>query len=104
MRLLTESALVQERVLKDPGPSVNLTNFGPDGLEFTLNYWMIDPENGQQNLRSGVNLSVLAALRAHDIEIPLPQRVVHVKADPQSSTEASLNGGSAIAFKTDTPV
>ena len=104
MRLLTESALVQERVLKDPGPSVNLTNFGPDGLEFTLNYWMIDPENGQQNLRSGVNLGVLAALRAHDIEIPLPQRVVHVKADPQSSTEASLNGGSAIAFKTDTPI
>ena len=79
MRLLGEAALAQERVLKDPGPAVNLTNFGPDGLEFTLNYWMTDPENGQQNLRSGVNLAVLAALRSHGIEIPFPQRVVHTK-------------------------
>ena len=79
MRLLSEAALAQVRVLKDPGPAVNLTNFGPDGLEFTLNYWMTDPENGQQNLRSLVNLAVLAALRQHGIEIPFPQRVVHTK-------------------------
>lgn len=79
MRLLSDAALAQERVLKDPGPAVNLTNFGPDGLEFTLNYWMSDPENGQQNLRSGVNLAALAALRANGIEIPFPQRVVHTK-------------------------
>jgi small-conductance mechanosensitive channel len=79
MRLLSEAALAQERVLKDPGTAVNLTNFGPDGLEFTLNYWMTDPENGQQNLRSLVNLAALAALRAHGIEIPFPQRVVHTK-------------------------
>lgn len=86
MRLLTDAALAQERVLKDPGPGVNLTNFGPDGLEFTLNYWMTDPENGQQNLRSLVNLAVLAALRAHDIDIPFPQRVIHVKAGPKIGT------------------
>ncbi len=79
MRLLNDAALAQERVLKDPGPAVNLTNFGPDGLEFTLNYWMTDPENGQQNLRSGVNLAALAALRANGIEIPFPQRVVHTR-------------------------
>jgi len=79
MRLLSAAALAQERALKDPEPSVNLTNFGPDGLEFTLNYWMTDPENGQQNLRSGVNLAALAALRAHGIEIPFPQRVVHTR-------------------------
>ncbi len=77
MRLLVEAASTQERALRDPGPSVNLTNFGPDGLEFTLNYWMIDPENGQANLRSLINLRILAALRKHDIEIPYPQRVVH---------------------------
>ena len=90
MQLLIDAALAQERVLKDPAPGVNLTNFGPDGLEFTLNYWMTDPENGQQNLRSGVNLSVLAALRANGIEIPFPQRVVHLpeKAVPVAITDA----------------
>jgi small-conductance mechanosensitive channel len=77
MGLLTDAATAQERVLKEPGVTVNLTNFAPDGLEFTANYWMADPENGQQNLRSQVNLAVLAAFRQHGIEIPFPQRVVH---------------------------
>jgi small-conductance mechanosensitive channel len=104
MRLLSEAALAQERILKDPGPSVNLTNFGADGLEFTLNYWMTDPENGQQNLRSGVNLAVLAALRTHGIEIPFPQRVVHVKAEAKASAETSTNTSLGKAVKTDIPV
>jgi small-conductance mechanosensitive channel len=79
MRLLTEAALRQDRVLRDPAPGVNLTSFGADGLEFTLNYWMADPENGQQNLRSRINLAILESLRAHNIEIPYPQRVVHTR-------------------------
>ena len=90
MRLLIEAACSQERALRDPAPSVNLTNFGPDGLEFTLNYWMIDPENGQANLRSLINLRILAALREHGIDIPYPQRVVHlpVKAALQAALQA----------------
>jgi small-conductance mechanosensitive channel len=80
MRVLVEAAAGQGRVLKEPGPGVNLTNFGADGLEFTVNYWMTDPENGQQNLRSLINLDILKALRANNIEIPYPQRVVHVPA------------------------
>ena len=80
MRLLVEAASDQERALKEPAPSVNLTNFGPDGLEFTLNYWMIDPENGQANLRSLINLRILAALREHGIDIPYPQRMIHLPA------------------------
>jgi small-conductance mechanosensitive channel len=79
MRLLSEAALKQDRVLRNPGPGVNLTNFGADGLEFTLNYWMTDPENGQQNLRSRVNLAILESLRVHGIDIPYPQRVVHTR-------------------------
>ncbi|MFZ2389698.1 MAG: mechanosensitive ion channel domain-containing protein [Polaromonas sp.] len=79
MRLLTEAALNQGRVLRDPGPGVNMTNFGADGLEFTLNYWMADPENGQQNLRSDINLAILKSLREHNIDIPYPQRVIHTR-------------------------
>ncbi|MHB1199558.1 MAG: mechanosensitive ion channel family protein [Polaromonas sp.] len=79
MRLLIEAASKQDRVASNPGPGANLTNFGADGLEFTLNYWITDPENGQQNLRSRVNLAVLQALREHGIEIPYPQRVIHTR-------------------------
>jgi small-conductance mechanosensitive channel len=89
MRLLTEAALAQDRVLREPGPGVNLTNFGADGLEFTLNYWMTDPENGQQNLRSRINLAILQSLRSNGIEIPYPQRVIHTRALPAEDTKVS---------------
>ncbi|CAN5478818.1 mechanosensitive ion channel [soil metagenome] len=82
MRLLTEAALAQQRVLADPKPGVNLTNFGADGLEFTLNYWICDPENGLQNVRSLINLAILKSLREHHIDIPYPQRVIHTRPGP----------------------
>jgi small-conductance mechanosensitive channel len=56
---------------------VALSNFAPDGLEFTVGFWIEDPEEGTLNLKSLINLDILAALRAHQIEIPYPQRVIH---------------------------
>ena len=81
-QLLSEAAASQDRVLKEPVPNAALSAFGPDGLEFTLGYWIADPENGQLNLRSDINLSILKALREHGIGIPYPQRVVHEKPSP----------------------
>lgn len=78
-QLLLESALSQPRVLRDPMPSVALTNFGADGLEFTVAYWIGDIQNGRMNVRSGINMAILAALRANNIDIPYPQRVVHTR-------------------------
>ncbi len=75
--LLLKAAQDQPRVLREPGPLVQLSNFGADGLEFTVGYWINDPEVGQGGLKSDINLAVLAALRANQIEIPYPQRVVH---------------------------
>jgi small-conductance mechanosensitive channel len=101
MRLMNEAAVLQERVLKEPGPGVNLTNFGADGLEFTLNYWMADPENGQQNLRSRINLTILQSLRAHGIEIPYPQRVIHTlaagPAEPAGAGPAEVAAAKPVA-------
>jgi small-conductance mechanosensitive channel len=77
MRLLLQAALDQDRVLPEPAPSVSLSNFGTDGLEFTVGYWVNDLDSRQVNLRSAVNLAILKALRENKIEIPYPQRVVH---------------------------
>ena len=65
-----------ERVLADPGPGVQLSNFASDGLELTVLFWIRDPENGQGNVRSQVNLAILDLLAAEGIDIPFPQRVV----------------------------
>ena len=79
MALMLQAALSQARVLREPAPSVALSNFGADGLEFTLGYWLADAENGTLNLRSLVNLEILRLFRQRGIEIPLPQRVLHSK-------------------------
>lgn len=89
MRLLTEAALGSPRVLRDPAPSAALSAFGADGLEFTVGFWIADPENGLLGLRSQINLAILRSLRAHGIDIPYPQRVLHMAAPPAPSGGAS---------------
>ncbi|MBP8145215.1 MAG: mechanosensitive ion channel [Inhella sp.] len=75
--LLAAAVAAVPRVQQDPGPALQLSNFGADGLELTLVYWIADPENGTGNVRSEVNLAVLALLRREQVTIPYPQRVVH---------------------------
>ncbi len=79
-RLLGEAALVSPRVLREPAPAVALSAFGADGLEFTVGFWIADPENGTLGLRSQINMAILRALREHHVEVPFPQRVVHFQA------------------------
>jgi small-conductance mechanosensitive channel len=80
-KLLCSAAAQSPRVLKDPEPVAHLANFLPDGLEFSLCFWISDPENGQLNVRGEINAAVLEALRAAKIGIPYPQRVVHLKQE-----------------------
>jgi len=78
-RLLIEAALECPRVLQDPRPSALLSGFGADRLEFTLVYWLADPENGMGGPRSQINLAILRLLRAHGVALPYPRRVVQVE-------------------------
>ena len=71
------------RVLTDPEPTCQLSEFAADGINLTVGFWIRDPENGQGNVRSDVNLAVLDLLGAEGVEIPYPQRVLHQRpADP----------------------
>lgn len=79
--LLLSAATSQQRVLSEPGPTVSLVEFGADGLIFKVGYWIADPENGRMNVLSAINVEILRLLRQHGIEIPYPQRVVHLKRD-----------------------
>jgi small-conductance mechanosensitive channel len=65
------------RVLKDPAPNCQLATFAADGMDLTLGFWILDPENGQSNVRSDVNLALLDLLNAEGVQIPFPQRVLH---------------------------
>lgn len=80
--VLTRAALDHPRVLRDPAPSAFLSAFGHDGLEFVLTVWIADPGAGILPLRSELNLAILAAIRQAGIELPFPQRVVHLRQTP----------------------
>jgi small-conductance mechanosensitive channel len=77
---LKEAVVASNRVLSDPMPAVHLSAFAADGLELTVAFWISDPENGQLSARSAVNLTILSTLNRLKVEIPYPQRVVHLPA------------------------
>jgi small-conductance mechanosensitive channel len=57
-------------------PAVLLSSFAADGLELAVMFWISDPQNGEGNVRSDVNLAILRTLNEAGVEIPFPQRVV----------------------------
>ena len=65
LRLLAALAGI-ERVMSDEGHAteVHLSNLLADGLELTVWYWVGDPPSGLSDVRSQVNLGVLAVLEA----------------------------------------
>ena len=76
------------RVVADPAPSVQLGAFSADGMDLAINFWIRDPENGQGNVKSDVNLAVLDVLDREGVEIPFPQRVVHAVVSREPSAGA----------------
>lgn len=56
-------------VMNDPPPAARLNRFLPNGLEFTVQFWIPDASTLQLNVRSDVNLAVLKGLRESGIEL-----------------------------------
>jgi small-conductance mechanosensitive channel len=88
-QILCAAASANDRVLDDPGPIAHLVKLGADGLEFSLTFWISDPAKGQLNVHSDINIRILEGLRSAGIDIPYPQRVVHVKRPRQPAASAT---------------
>lgn len=78
MEIMQEEASKHARVIQDPPPKVFLKNFGDNGIDLEVSAWINDPEEGQQNLRSEINLAIWRRFQQDGIEIPYPQRVVRM--------------------------
>lgn len=86
--LMLEAAHDQRRVVfDDPDnlPRVFLKEFADNGILLELSVWIRDPSEGQNNLRSDINWAIWRRFKAAGIEIPFPQRVMHL-ATPASLT------------------
>ncbi len=77
---LIETVVAVPRVLADPGPAAQLSRLGADGLELSVHFWIDDPENGQGNVRSEVNLAILGLLRREGIGLSSGPQVLRLEA------------------------
>ena len=87
--LMLEAAHDQKRVIfDDPDnlPRVFLKEFADNGILLELAVWIRDPSEGQNNLRSDINWAIWRRFKAAGIDIPFPQRVIHLAPDATSVT------------------
>jgi small-conductance mechanosensitive channel len=89
--LMREAADRLERVLKFPRPNPLVIGFGENGLDLELRFWIADVHNGIHNISSDVLLEILDLFRANGIQIPLPQRDIHVQTLPRQLTVGGLH-------------
>ena len=78
MALMVDAAKAQERVIADPEPFVKFADFGADGIDLELSFWVADPEAGTGILRSDINRTIWRAFVAAGVQVPFPQRDVRV--------------------------
>ena len=89
MRLMLESTLGHPRVIQNPAPVARLMSFGDHGIELELRFWIPDPQEGVNNVRSDVNRAIWRLFKQHGIVIPVAQREVRVEMLSPSVGEAN---------------
>lgn len=67
-------------VLQDPAPSVFLKQFGESSIEFELVVWSSEMSHRPSRFRSDLNFAIEEKLREAGIEIPFPQRDLHIRS------------------------
>ncbi len=80
--LMLRAASESPRVLDSPKPNVWLSGYGDSSVDHEILAWISDPEGGVGNVKSDVLNRLWWLFKEHDIEIPFPQRDVHVRSFP----------------------
>ncbi len=88
-RLLLEAAEEHPKALRDPSPVVLFTEFGDSSLNFELGVWTQEMTATPIHFTSQMNFIIEQKLRENDIEIPFPQRDLHVRSGLLVSKESS---------------
>ena len=82
-KLMLEAANSCERILKAPPPTVWMSEYGDNSVNFIIHCWIQDPEDGVGNVRSAVLKKLWWLLKENGIEIPFPQRDLHIRSSDQ---------------------
>lgn len=103
LKLLVEVARCYPGVLRDPAPAAFFLGFGDSALNFELRFWS-DHEAWFQ-IKSDVAVGVARALREADIEVPFPQRDLHLRSiDGETRDALHLSPSPPAPVEEDKPV
>jgi small-conductance mechanosensitive channel len=82
--LMLAAAANTHRVLKDPKPACLITGFGDNAVNLEARVWINDPQNGIGSVKSDLFWGIWQRFQDHGIEMPYPQRDVHLKSIPDT--------------------
>ncbi|MCK0099676.1 mechanosensitive ion channel [Qipengyuania sp. S6317L1] len=91
-KLLYQAVDETDRIMAYPKPRVNLMGFGDSSVDFEIRFWIQDPEGGLANIRSDVFMRIWQLFKENDIEIPFPQRDLHLRPSKQLDHLIALSG------------
>jgi small-conductance mechanosensitive channel len=74
LKLLLQAAENHPRILRDPPAVSRLISFEDNGMRLEIRFWIADPVNGVNNVRSDVNRAIWRIFRTHGVTIPVPQQ------------------------------
>jgi small-conductance mechanosensitive channel len=76
LRVLLNACEGQRRVLHEPAPVSRLMHFSDSGIELELRFWISDPQEGVNNVRSDVNRTIWRLFKEHNLTMPVAQREI----------------------------
>lgn len=79
LKALNEVATEHPKVLKMPKHQVHLTQFGDSSWDMELRVWIPEVKD-RLNIRNEINQAIVRKFEKMDIEIPFPQRDLHVRS------------------------
>ncbi|WP_262692089.1 mechanosensitive ion channel family protein [Kordiimonas aestuarii] len=82
--LLLQAAREHERCIEFPEPVCYLDGFGDSSIDFTLHFWVSDVTEGRRGPKSDVQFAIWRKFAENHIEIPFPQRDLHLKSIPEN--------------------
>jgi small-conductance mechanosensitive channel len=89
LQILVRSADNHRRVLREPPPVARLMAFGDHGIELELRFWITDPQEGVNNVRSDVNRTIWREFQLAGITIPTAQRYVRLEMLAQGGRDSA---------------
>jgi len=82
IKLMLEAAEEHSQILKKPDPEVLLKSFGDSSWNMVLRCWIAHPKR-YHLVRSEINMAFVRKFRKNNVEIPFPQRDLHIRSSKE---------------------